>query len=44
MTRLNLVFADSAPPERKAWPSRRVLAWMLLFASLSLWILSTLVH
>ena len=45
MTRLNLTFAEDAPPEpAKAWPTPRVLMWALLFATLSMWIGLTLIR
>ena len=45
MTRLPVTFADEiAAPEPRAWPPRRILMWILLFASLSLWIGETLLR
>ncbi len=38
MTRLNLTFADDTPPQPKSWPTPRVLMWILLFVTLSIWV------
>jgi hypothetical protein len=38
MSRLNLTFAEAAPPEPRTWTLRRILVWALLFASLTLWV------
>jgi hypothetical protein len=38
MTRLPVAFAEDLPPVRRDWTTGRVVVWMMLFASFSLWI------